>query len=460
MLLKDIHGIAKFLSRGLYTSNSVDSNEIKIYPDLNFRIEKYLVNVFISPFHQYFHPTQAKFKYYINFQYPVPIAFHYSLSHHPDYNPDHLSIPLTPMPIIKNAERAIFHQQLLNWFDLNQREMPWRNTKDPYCIWVSEVMLQQTQVKTVIPYYKNFIKNYPTVQHLAQADMNGILKSWEGLGYYSRARNLHKAAAQVVSTFNGLIPRDAEQFQTLSGVGDYIKAAVQSIAFNKPISAVDGNVKRVLSRIFMMKSPVNRSSCLKEFCEKADFLLEKSNPGDYNQAMMELGATICKPKNPRCTECPVCQFCAAFHHKATADYPVREKAKKVPEYHIAVGVVKKGDKLLITQRKPDGLLGGLWEFPGGKIEDGETAESACIREIKEETDLTVQIEDILTTVKHAYTHFKIQMKVYLCSYLSGQVHLKGPVDFKWITFDEIGTFPFPKANHKFIPLLASKLDSF
>lgn len=361
---------------------------------------------------------------------------------------------------MKNADLKNFHQQLLNWFSQNQRKMPWRETGDPYYIWVSEVMLQQTQVKTVIPYYQNFIKQYPTISHLAEADQNDVLKVWEGLGYYSRARNLHKAAKQVISEFNGQVPKDAETFKKLPGVGDYIKAAVQSIAFGKPFAAVDGNVKRVLSRIFMIKSPVNRSSSHSEFSQKADTLLERTHPGDYNQAMMELGALICKPKNPLCETCPVNEFCSAFKKQKTTSYPVREKAKKVPEYQITVGIVKKGDMLLITKRKSDGLLGGLWEFPGGKIENEETAEDACIREIKEETNLIVKIADYLTTIKHAYTHFKIQMQVYLCSYQSGRVKLNGPVDHQWIPFSDISKFPFPKANLKFIPLLESKLDDF
>ncbi len=361
---------------------------------------------------------------------------------------------------MKSTQLKEFQQYLLNWFDVNQREMPWRETSEPYSIWVSEVMLQQTQVKTVIPYYYAFIKEYPTVQDLAKSDLNSVLKKWEGLGYYSRARNLHKAAGQVVSQFHGSVPEKSDEFKKLTGVGDYIMAAVQSIAFQNPFPAIDGNVKRVVARLYMIKSPVNQPSFQKVFAEKAEFLLEKSSPGDHNQAMMELGALICKPRKPLCSECPVNPFCSAFLAKDTDSYPVREKAKKRPQYKIAVGVVKKGGKLLITRRKLEGLLGGLWEFPGGKLESRETPEQACIRELKEETNLTVEIVDFLTTVKHEYTHFKIELKVYLCAYVDGRIRLKGPVDHRWISFEEISNFPFPKANHKFIPLLKTKMDSF
>lgn len=346
-----------------------------------------------------------------------------------------------------------FQKILLDWYRRNHRPLPWRKTSKPYDIWVSEVMLQQTQVKTVVPYYQRFRKRFPDLKTLAEAELEEVLKVWEGLGYYSRARNLHKAAQQCVAEFNGEIPDNLKMFQQLAGVGAYIGAAVQSIAFNRPHAVVDGNVKRVLARLIKNDAPVNQSSSHKIFQTEADRLLETNSPGLFNQAMMELGATICKPQTPNCALCPVRSFCAVFASGAQSEYPKRVKKRPIPTYHIAVGVIFKNDQILITRRKPEGLLGGLWEFPGGKVEENETAQHACIREIKEELNLDVEIASHVTQIKHAYTHFKINMDVFYCRYVSGRVRLNSAVAYRWIALNEIDRYPFPKANHKFIPLL-------
>lgn len=345
---------------------------------------------------------------------------------------------------------------MTNWYRQHHRKLPWRETDDPYHIWVSEVMLQQTQVATVIPYFEKFIKTFRTVSDLATADLQAVLKAWEGLGYYARARNLHKAAQVVSNYHDGEIPRNYSDFRKLPGVGEYVAAAVQSIAFGQPYPVVDGNVKRVLARLFQIEAPVNDSASMKIFQEIAAAVLDRQHPGEYNQAMMELGAMICRPPNPLCGQCPVSAFCRAFETGRQDEFPRRKEREKTPLYHIAVGVVRKGRRLLITRRAENGLLGGLWEFPGGKVREGEeTAAEACVREIKEEVNLEIKIIAYLTTVRHAYTHFKIVMDVFLCDYLSGEVALKGPVDFKWITVEEIKRYPFPKANHKFIPQIDS-----
>ncbi len=314
-------------------------------------------------------------------------------------------------------------------------------------------MLQQTQVTTVIPYYLRFLDRFPTLQHLADADLEDVLKMWEGLGYYARARNFHKAANIVISQLNGQVPDTIDGFMTLPGVGPYIGAAVQSIAFGHPLAVVDGNVKRVVARLFCDSTPVNHHSAHNHFKKDADRLLDLNRPEIFNQAVMELGALICTPGSPECDLCPVSKFCCAFAKKMTDAYPKRKKSRKVPTYDIAVGIVIKKGKILITRRKLDGLLGGLWEFPGGKRNKKETAENACIREIKEETGLTVEILDHLTRVKHAYTHFKIRMEIFYCTVSSGRVRLNGPIDFRWISLNRIGQYPFPRANLKFIPLI-------
>jgi len=318
-------------------------------------------------------------------------------------------------------------------------------------------MLQQTQVRTVIPYYQAFLRRFPDVGRLARADLQDVLKIWEGLGYYARARNLHKAAQLVMEGYGGDLPRDVKGLRKLPGIGDYIASAVLSIAHGLPYAVVDGNVKRVLARLQKIDVPVNGSASNWTFKDEAERLLAKKEPGKFNQAMMELGALVCTSRNPNCGRCPVKGFCLAFESDATDQYPKRIKKPKTPLVHIATGVIIKGRKVLITRRKPEGLLGGLWEFPGGKVKKGETAEAACVREIKEEINLRVKTDGHLTRVRHAYTHFKIVMDVFRCTYLKGRIRLNGPVDFQWIRLDEIDAYPFPGANHKFIPLLKESL---
>ena len=352
-----------------------------------------------------------------------------------------------------SKEITLFRKNLLAWFDTHSRKLPWRETEDPYRIWVSEVMLQQTQVKKVLEYYQKFVSRFPNVSSLAGAPLQDLLKTWEGLGYYARARNLHKAAQVVVGDLGGEIPADYAAFRKLPGVGEYIAAAVQSIAFNHPYAVVDGNVKRVLARLFLIDTPINQSASAKVFQERADLLLDHDVPGIFNQAMMELGATACRPQSPTCIVCPVNTVCRAFQTVRQEEFPVRQKSKPLPEYHIVAGVIHRGDRILITQRKPEGLLGGLWEFPNGKIRVEETAEQACVRTIREETDLLVEPIEYLTRVKHSYTHFKIVLDVFQCHYRSGEVVLNEAIDYRWITVDQIDQFPFPRSNHKFIPLL-------
>ena len=346
-----------------------------------------------------------------------------------------------------------FRKQLLDWYRKNRRDLPWRETRDPYRIWVSEVMLQQTRVDTVVSYFQRFVKKFPDLPSLAQSDLQDVLKAWEGLGYYARARNLHRAAGIVAADYGGAVPRDPDIFVRLPGVGGYIRAAVASIAFGIPLAVVDGNVKRVLARWLRIDAPVNRSSSHRRFETAAQMLLDPRQPGNFNQAIMELGAIVCIPGGPDCAHCPVRSNCGAFKAKVVADYPVRIRSKPVPEYSIAVGVVCRDNRVLITRRKNEGLLGGLWEFPGGKLRAGEDPSTACVREIKEEVNLHVEAREHLARVKHAYTHFKIVMDVYRCRYLAGRVRLKGPVDFRWISIDQIDRYPFPKANHKFFPQL-------
>lgn len=346
-----------------------------------------------------------------------------------------------------------FRKRLLSWFKVHQRKLPWRDVKNPYYTWVAEVMLQQTQVKKVLEYYQKFIDQFSDVYALAQANLQQVLKAWEGMGYYARARNLHKAAQIIVAEKEGVIPQNYADFKKLPGAGEYITAAVLSQAFNAAYAVVDGNVKRVITRLFLIDQPVNLSSSASIFKQHADLLLDRHEPGTFNQAMMELGATVCRPKNPKCHICPISSFCSAFKSSQQNEYPVSIKSKPTPELQIAVGIIHKESKILITRRQPDGLLGGLWEFPGGRVGPGENAEQACLRKIKQKTNLDVEISRFLTRINHAYTHFKIIMEVFNCHFLNGTVALNGPADYRWISVSEIDEFPFHGANHKFIRLL-------
>jgi len=357
----------------------------------------------------------------------------------------------TPCGPIKNS--------LIPWYQSNKRDLPWRKTRDPYRIWVSEVMLQQTQVKTVIPYYNDFIKFFSDIRTLADSRLQDVLKSWEGLGYYGRARNLHKAAREMVKKHDARIPDDPAAIKKLPGVGDYISSAVLSIAYNLPHPVVDGNVKRVLSRLCLIDSPVNKPGSHKVFKATAQILLDADDPGTFNQALMELGALVCRPGAPECVNCPLNTQCLALADGVATDYPRRQKSKPIPHHATVAGIVVKNAKVLLTRRKPDGLLGGLWEFPGGGVASDETPETACRRSLKETVNLNVENCSRVTQVKHAYTHFRITMDVYVCSFRSGRVKLNGPIDFRWVKPDQIKTYPLPKSNHKFLPALQKALDN-
>ncbi len=349
------------------------------------------------------------------------------------------------------SENSIeFRKVLLEWFKIHQREMPWRGVEDPYKIWVSEVMLQQTQVKKVVDYYIKFISRFPDVKRLASASLQEVLKMWEGLGYYARARNLHKAAKIVVDAYNGEIPSEYKAFRQLPGVGDYSAAAVLSIAYDAPYAAVDGNIKRVLARLFLMDAPINDNSSSKLFQQQADNLLDRDEPGLFNQAMMELGATVCRPQSPTCLVCPVNVYCGAFQSARQDEFPHRNKRIAVPEHHMVTGVINKGTAVLLVQRPLDGLLGGLWEFPNGRINEGEDVETACVRLITDAVNLHVKNITYLTRVKHALTHFKIVVDVFNCDYQSGELILNGPVDAKWVELTKLHEYPLPRTTHKIL----------
>ncbi len=349
---------------------------------------------------------------------------------------------------------AVFQKQLLSWYDEEKRPLPWRTTNSPYKIWVSEVMLQQTQVKKVLEYYERFLRLFPDIPTLAGADLDGVLKAWEGLGYYARARNLHKAAREIAEKYDGVIPETYDALTQIKGIGPYTAAAVSSIAFGEEKAVVDGNVIRVLARLFQIEDYPKQTEILRQIQEAAQALLEPSRAGDHNQAVMELGATVCSPRKPKCLLCPVSNFCRAYGNMPDpSSLPVKAVRKKTPHYDIAVGVIWDEGYVFIDKRLEEGLLGGLWEFPGGKIEAGETAQQAVKREIKEEFSLDVEVGDFLMEVKHAYTHFRITLHVYHCLYRGGEPMLNAATDWQWVKPEELSFYAFPAANKKVIAKL-------
>ncbi len=351
-----------------------------------------------------------------------------------------------PCPPAKTA--VALRRRLLAWYADRRRDLPWRRTSDPYRIWVSEVMLQQTQVATVIPYYERFIASFPDLATLARADRQTVLKHWEGLGYYRRAHHLHQATRELMAAGKERVPDRREVFRSLPGVGDYIANAVMSIAYDAPLAVVDGNVKRVLARLRGLTTAVNQPSAHREYQAVADTLLDRRHPGNYNQALMELGALVCTPRHPECGACPWQTACFAHRNGVVADYPRRIRKAPIPEHAMVAGIVGHRNRLLIVQRPAEGLLAGLWEFPGGRREGGQSAKAACRAILNQTTGLSVSVQRHITRVNHAYTHFKIVVDLFLCRKDKGRVRLQGPTAFRWIRPDELQDFPFTGVHKK------------
>lgn len=341
----------------------------------------------------------------------------------------------------------------MNWYGRQARDLPWRGTTDLYSVWISEIVLQQTRVDQGTPYIQRFLKRFPTVEKLAGARDDSVLKLWEGLGYYSRARNLHKAARIVVRERNGLFPQSAEEWQTLPGVGRYTAGAIASIALDERVPVVDGNVKRVLARLADYSESIDTPAATEQFWAWMEHLVDGKSPGIFNQSVMELGANVCTPRRPSCDECPISTCCAAYGNGTQEERPVRTPKKKVPHHHIVVAAIRRGDQYLLGKRPTEGFLGGLWEFPGGKVEAGESHEEALHREIHEELALRLNTLEYLTTVNHAYSHFKITLHVYLCTAHKGAPNSHAHTELKWVQKKSFGKLAFPKANHKFMDIL-------
>jgi A/G-specific adenine glycosylase len=356
------------------------------------------------------------------------------------------------MAATKSRSNLNWAEQLARWFRTEQRAMPWRDTPSEYTTWISEMMLQQTQVDTVIPFFLRFVEQFPSVHDLAAADLQKVLKAWEGLGYYSRAKNLHKAANLVVNEYGGKLPQSYEELQKIPGIGPYIAAAITSIAFEHPVPVVDGNVLRVFTRFWNIEDDIRQAKVRDALFNRLTPILETISkkkvalPSEFNQAIMELGALICKPTSPKCSKCPISSSCMALEMDKVAQLPFKSKKAPVPHHHIGVGVIWRDDKLLIAKRPENKMLGGLWEFPGGKQTETESILETVVRECKEEVNLDVQIDKQYCVVKHTYSHFKISLHAFKCSVLGGKEKANCSDELRWITLDELDEYPFPKAN--------------
>ena len=377
---------------------------------------------------------------------------------------------------------------LLNWYSQHARSLPWRGAhrslfeqhrslferhrslferQDPYRVWVSEIMLQQTRVETVIPYFERWMERFPTIAALAAASQQEVLAAWEGLGYYSRARSLQRAAQIVVLEYDGQLPGDVHNLRKLPGVGRYTAGAIASMAFGLDQPALDGNIRRVLARLFNVTEDARSSTGERRLWELAAQHLPPGRAGDYNQALMDLGATQCTPRAPDCPHCPLADSCQARALGVQEQRPVTKPRPAIPHYTVTAAVIQKDGLFLIAQRPEQGLLGGLWEFPGGKVEAGEDLPTCLCREICEELGAEINVGELLGVYRHAFTHFRITLHAFHCTLRTstkGGLTVRTPLpppedqplaprpiqaaDIRWVKPEELANYPMGKIDRQ------------
>lgn len=341
-----------------------------------------------------------------------------------------------------------FVTMLLEWYSRCARQLPWRGMDDPYAIWVSETMLQQTRVETVIPFFQHWMKKFPSITALASASQQEVLSAWEGLGYYSRARNLHRAAQQVVKEYEGQLPQDIQSLRKLPGIGRYTAGAIASIAFRMDEPTLDGNIRRVLARLFDVHLPARSPQGERRLWELAAENLPTGKAGDYNQALMDLGATICKPRQPDCQGCPLNEACQAYALGVQEHRPVLEPRRAVPHYIVTAAIIRRNNHILLARRPQNGLLGGLWEFPGGKQQAGEDLPTCLKREICEELGAEIKVGEMLGTYRHAYTHFRVTLHAFHCQLAAGEPSALEASEIRWVKPREFDNYPMGKIDRQ------------
>ena len=350
---------------------------------------------------------------------------------------------------------AALRRRLLRWYRKNRRDLPWRRTRDPYAIWVSELMLQQTRVETVVPYYARFLERFPDVAALADAPLDDVLTLWAGLGYYGRARNLHAAARKIVDEHEGRVPDDADALRALPGIGRYTAGAVASIAFDRPEPVVDGNVIRVLTRLHAIDDDVKRTEVVRRLWEEAGALARGPDPGDLNQALMELGATVCTPRAPRCLACPWEGDCRAHREGDPEQLPVKSKTTQARAVEAVAGVVERDGRWLVVQRPPEGLLGGLWELPGGDLLADEEPAAGITRSLRDRLGLAVPGADTVGEVEHVFSHLRLTLHVLRCKPPTGSGRVRR-ADFhahRWLAPHRIAALAIGGPTRKALALL-------
>lgn len=319
-------------------------------------------------------------------------------------------------------------------------------------------MLQQTQVKTVIPYFERWMQRFPTIEALAQASEQDVLQSWEGLGYYSRARNLHRAARVVMADFGGQIPAETEALESLPGIGRYTAGAIASIAFGRREAALDANIRRVLARVFNVTLPARSTEGERVLWDLARRVLPAQKAGDFNQALMDLGSSICTPRAPACLICPIAAYCQARALGVQEQRPVLAPKQAVPHYTVTAAVIWRAGRVLIARRPSSGLLGGMWEFPGGKLEAGETLAQGLQREISEELDALVQVGEPFGVYRHGYTHFKVTLHAFCCVLESGEPRALHASEIHWAAPEELSSLPMGKIDRQIAARLQREPD--
>ncbi|MBN1267359.1 MAG: A/G-specific adenine glycosylase [Anaerolineales bacterium] len=346
---------------------------------------------------------------------------------------------------------------LLNWYQKNARDLPWRRTSDPYAILVSEIMLQQTRVETVVAYYQRWIERFPDFETLAHAALDDVFSVWEGLGYYRRAQNLRRTAKIIVDQYHSSLPDDIKTLQSLPGIGEYTAAAIAAFVYNQDVLTLDGNLKRVLARVLGLELDLAAAQGKQELLEQARKLLPAGHASDFNQALMDLGAVICLPSSPHCDQCPLKRHCRAFAEGSQDRIPLRKPKQAVPHFHVAAGVIHRGDCVLLARRPAGKLLAGLWEFPGGKQEDGESLPACLQRELAEELDIEVSVGNRIGTYRHAYTHFKVTVTAFTCRVERGEPVAKEHAELAWPAIYRLEKYPMGKVDRMIAVRLAHLL---
>ncbi len=350
----------------------------------------------------------------------------------------------------------VLQRALLSWYAANRRDLPWRCVTDPYPVWISEVMLQQTQVQTVIPYYLRFLKRFPNIRSLANAEINDLLRLWAGLGYYSRARNLQRAAKVIVERFAGKFPQDYTHVLSLPGVGRYTAAAILSIAFAQHYAVVDGNVARVLARLFAIRGDPKNSPVLRHLWEVAQRLLPKRQPGDFNQAIMELGATVCSPRNPQCGACPWEQRCIAFALGVQEQLPEKGEGAQSKKIRRAAVVIRHRGRYFLTQRTGEKLLEDFWEFPAVEFHQSVNPNERLAEFVAEQYGLKIKDLEWLVTVKHSITSQRIVMEVFEARFAGRSRRIGNGKKHRWVPASETDRYPFASASRQILDRLKAE----